>query len=150
MFNTQKYNGLVKYLNQCETLYKYQFNFRATHGTNIALNILVDKISRSLQDGNLVLGVFLDFWKAFDTNNHYILLDKLYCYGIRAAHRLSQGYLFNRKQFFSYDSESSYLLKTECGVPQISISDLKYFYCKVPVSQMQLDYFCQSYLQTKI
>ena len=35
---------------------------------------LVDKISNVLQNGEYVLGLYLDFSKAFDTVNHKILL----------------------------------------------------------------------------
>ena len=115
-------NRLVSFLEKFKILYKYQFGFRAKHGTNIALNILVDKITQSLQEGNLVLGVFLDFRKAFDTVNHTILLDKLYSYGVRGApHKWFQSYLSDRKQFVYCNDTSSNLLNITCGVPQGSI-----------------------------
>ena len=45
--------------------------------------MLVDKITRSLDAGDIVISVFLDLKKAFDTVDHHILLKKLYAYGIR-------------------------------------------------------------------
>ena len=42
----------------------------------MALMILMDKITKSLENGEFVVGVFLDFSKAFDTVNHDILLQK--------------------------------------------------------------------------
>ena len=44
---------------------------------------LVDKILDALHNGEYVLGLYLDFSKAFDTVNHGILLNKLEYYGIR-------------------------------------------------------------------
>ena len=44
---------------------------------------LVDKITKSLDSGDIVIGVFFVFFKAFDTVNHKILFKKLFAYGIR-------------------------------------------------------------------
>ena len=38
----------------------------------------MDKITKSLDNGDKVIGIYLDFSKAFDTVNHDILLQKLY------------------------------------------------------------------------
>ena len=41
--------------------------------TQHAIITLVDKITSSLDSSDLIIGVFLDFKKAFDTVNHHIL-----------------------------------------------------------------------------
>ena len=70
----------------------------------------------------MVIGVFLDFSKAFDTVDHDILLFKLSHYGIRDNALLwFKSYLSNRNQFVTYDGVRSSLKTIKCGVPQGSI-----------------------------
>ena len=89
----------------------------------MALLSLIDRLTHAIQDGEYVIGVFLDFSKAFDTVDHGILLDKLFHYGIRGcAYNWFASYLSNRKQFVSYNGVQSEKQTIECGVPQGSIS----------------------------
>ena len=50
--------------------------FRQGHSTQQAIITIVEKITSSLDNGDLVIGVFLDLKKAFDTVDHQILLKK--------------------------------------------------------------------------
>ena len=49
----------------------------------MALKTLKDKIPAALDNGEIVVGLFLDFSKAFDTVDHIFLLNKLFHYGIQ-------------------------------------------------------------------
>ena len=73
---------LYKYLHDIldanTTMYKYQFGFREKHSTQQAIISLVEKITESWDTGDIVIGVFLDLKKAFDTVSHIILLKKMY------------------------------------------------------------------------
>ena len=60
------YNRLINFLNDFDILYDFQFSFWTGHSPNVVLIYLVDKIIDSLNDGKLVIGLFLDVKKAFD------------------------------------------------------------------------------------
>ena len=59
------YNHIVDFMDSNCSIYKYQFGFRQRHSTQQASITLVEKITSSLDDGDLVIGVFLDFKKSF-------------------------------------------------------------------------------------
>ena len=44
--------------------------------TYMELILLIDRITEALDKGDFVLGIYLNFSKAFDTVNHEILLQK--------------------------------------------------------------------------
>ena len=101
---------------------KHQSDFRSKHSTQHAVIPLVNNITNSLDSSNIVIGVFLDLKKVFDTVHHTILLMKLYAYGIRGnAHKLLISYLTCRTQYVVYDGHKSSTLNMTCGVPQGSI-----------------------------
>ena len=74
----------------------------------MAIICLLYKLTNAFEKGEIGLGIFIDFRKAFDTVDHEILLDKLYYYGIR-GHSLDwlRSYLCGRKQFVEYDGNMS-------------------------------------------
>ena len=75
-----------------------------------------------MQSGDHVLGLFLDFSKAFDTVNHSILFKKLEFYGIRGvALSWFHSYLTGRVQYVEFDDAKSDKDLITCGVPQGSI-----------------------------
>ena len=78
------YNHLINFIDANKIL--YQFLFSKCHSTNHAIISLVGKVNNAMDSGKILIGVFLDLRKAFDTVDHCILLDKLYKYGIRGTH----------------------------------------------------------------
>ena len=70
----------------------------------------------------IVISIFLDLKKAFDTVYDRILLNKLYAYGIRDnVHDWFRSYLTDRTQFVIYDRERPDSKQIKCSVPQGSI-----------------------------
>ena len=116
------YNRLLNFINKHKIFNKLQFGFRNNHSTFMALVILVENLVNALDNGKCAVGIFLDFQKAFDTVDHGILLDKLYCYGIRdIAHKWFISYLSSRQQSVMYNGHESEFKMMRCGVPQGSI-----------------------------
>ena len=68
------YNRLISFINENKLLYDYQFGFQKGKSTYMAMVMVIDKISDALDRGDCVIGVFLDFSKAFDSVDHKILL----------------------------------------------------------------------------
>ena len=62
----------------------------------MALIEFSDNIHRLLDEGNYVIGISIDFIKAFDTVDHESQLHELYRYGIRGhANNFFGSYLTN-------------------------------------------------------
>ena len=92
--------------------------------------VLLDKIVKALENGEFVVGIYLDFPKAFDRVDHNILLIKLQYHGIRGIALDSfKSYLAGRKQYVIYNGTSSSSKVIKCGVPQGSILGTLLIYC---------------------
>ena len=76
----------------------------------------------SIDSGNFVISVFLDFMKAFDAVGHKILSSKLDFYGIRGvSHEWLKSYLSERNQMIVIDGITSSSSSISHGVPQGSV-----------------------------
>ena len=116
------YVRLMKYLTKHNILSNNQFGFRKNHSTFMAVLDLIDNLSKSIDEKEFSVGVFIDLSKAFDTVNHKILIEKLSHYGIRRIPLLwFSDYLSNRKQFIKFNDVLSDYKTVNCGVPQGSI-----------------------------
>ena len=84
---------------------------------------VLEYIYGALDDGNYVIGVYIDFKKSFDLVSHDILLQKLQHHGIGGlALNWFSSYLHDRKQFVSVNGTNSDLQAIcQFGVPQGSI-----------------------------
>ena len=121
---------VIDFLEENNIFYNYQFGFRKNHSTSHAIIMLVERVSKALDTGKYVVGVFLDLKKAFDTVDHMILLQKLEQYGIRGTmHDWFKSYLKSRSQYVDYNltqSEHKYITH---GVPQGLFWDPSSLFC---------------------
>ena len=109
----------MSYLEKECLLFNFQFGFRKGYFTEYAILETVEKLKSAVDDQKITCGIFLDFSKAFYTINHYILLKKLYKYGIRGLpHAWFSSYITNRKQYVKVGNTESSLKTITCGVPQ--------------------------------
>ena len=116
------YNHVVEFMDKNNIIYKYQFGFRQKHSTQQAIISLVNKITSCIDSSDLMIGVFLDLKKVFDTVNHTILISKMYAYGIRGnILKWCESYLTDRSRYVTYDGIKSNASFLNCGVPQGSI-----------------------------
>ena len=106
------YDRLNDFLNEFDIIFKYQFGFRKGYSTYLALRVLMDKLAKSMENGDYDAGVFLDFSKAFDMVNRKFVLSKSYHYEVRdIALKWLQSYLENRQQHVTYNGETSNMQK---------------------------------------
>lgn len=113
---------ITSHFNTHKLFFNGQYGFRTGHSTELAALDLVDKITQSLDSGNIPFNVYIDLSKAFETIDHKILLYKLKYYGFNETSlKLLENYLLERKQYVHYNNVNSKLLNSSCGVPQGSI-----------------------------
>ena len=71
-----------------DLFYSNQYGFRKLHSTELAGLELTDRISKDIDERNVLLAIFMDQSKAFDTLDHQILLKKLHDYVIRSSSKM--------------------------------------------------------------
>ena len=107
--------GFLEYNNY---LYTNQFGFRNLHSTNHALITITEKITKAIDNGEITCGVFLDLQKAFDTDDHEVLLSKLEHYGIRGVPvKWFKTFLTQRHQYICIKYSITETLTDNQGVP---------------------------------
>ena len=114
--------SLLNFLESRSIITPEQFGFRQSLSTFHPLKILSENIYSALDSQHSLLGIFIDFCKAFDTVRHDILLKKLKHYGIRGViHDWFKDYLSNRTQSTKILNHISSPQDTKYGVLQGSV-----------------------------
>ena len=120
VFEKVVFNQLYQYVTNNNLIFTSQK--RTLHSTELASLEVVDRVFQHLDKGKLPLSIFLDLSEAFDTLDHYILLNKLKFYGLsNTPLKWFESYLHGRKQYADFDGIHSNTAYISTGVPQGSI-----------------------------
>lgn len=113
---------VTAYIDRLGVLVSEQSGFRKQHSCESALNLLLFKWKQYVERGNIVLSVFVDLKRAFETIDRTKLIQVLKKYGIRGqALNWFSSYLSNRTQVTKYNSAVSPATAVDLGVPQGSV-----------------------------
>ena len=112
-------NFLINFLDANGILSNFQFGFRHKYSTTHAIITLTEKISKSLDTGKIVCGIFIVFRITLDVIPHKTLLKKLYSYGICGnLYDWFESYLSERSQYVEFQNTQSETKPITHGVPQ--------------------------------
>jgi hypothetical protein len=113
---------LLAFLKRNQVFYDKQFGLRENYSTVHAVTDFLINLNEAIEHKEIMIGLFLDLRKAFDSIDHEILFKKLYYYGIRGLPlMLFKSYMNERYQYTIFNSEQSEILPITCCVPQGSI-----------------------------
>ena len=116
------YNQLLNFVQQNEVLTDYQSGFRKNYSCETAFQVVLNDWKEALNSGEIVLAVFLDLKRAFETIDRQKLLKKLQNYGVGGTVlRWFRSYLTNRVQRVRFGDVVSSEKSVDIGVPQGSI-----------------------------
>lgn len=110
---------LLEYINSNNILYENQSAYRTNHSCESALNLLIFDWKVSIENGEIVIAVFLDLKRAFETISGDIMAIKLENIGI-VGEELNwfKSYMNNRKQKVNYNNKFSNVNDIPIGLPQ--------------------------------
>ena len=116
------FNSFYEYLSENHLITSSQSGFRPKHSCETALNCLIDRWLKNIDQGKLTGVLFIDPSKAFDTVNHNVLIHKLKSFGI-CENTISwfKSYLSSREQSVGWKGVISKPNNITIGVPQGSI-----------------------------
>lgn len=116
------YNQLEVYFDKNCLMSQNQSGFRKNHSCESLLNLVLTNWKIAIDDKKVVVAVFLDLRRAFETVDRDILLNKLLMYGVQDRELVwFESYLMNRTQRTKVEGVVSDLVDVKLGVPQGTI-----------------------------
>ena len=74
IFEIIVYKYVIDFFDDNNIMYDHQFGFRKHHSTSHAIITIVKRVPKALDTGKIIVGVFLELKKAFDTVDHSIVV----------------------------------------------------------------------------
>lgn len=110
---------LINYVESNDIITKTQSAYRAKYSCETTMNYLIRDWMEAIDNGNVVLTVFLDLKRAFETVDRERLINKLENYGVLGKEsRLFKNYMNDRKQCVKFNGLKSNETCVEIGLPQ--------------------------------
>ena len=121
IIDKQTNNYMEKYLS------RYICGYRAVHGPETALLVMMERWKESRDKGGYAGGVLMDLSKAFDTLDHKLLIAKLRAYGFdMGSLEILFDYFSDRWQRTKINSSFSTWSLILCGMAQGSVLGPKF------------------------
>lgn len=115
-------NQLMSFIEENNILSKFQSAYRVRHSCETALNLVMAKWKEINANGEIILAVFLDLKRAFETIDRKRLIRKLKLLGFSSkALEWFDSYLSRRSQRTKVNGCVSDCIQNELGVPQGSV-----------------------------
>lgn len=122
ILETYVLNHLNRYLGDHLLINKYQYGFQKGKSTTTLLSDFNEFVKNKLDSNKIVLVLFIDYKKAFDTINHDKLIEFLDKIGVRGKiNKWFSDYLTNRKIIVKLNNQASEEKEVKYGVPQGSV-----------------------------
>lgn len=113
---------LNKYLEENNIITENQSGFRNNHSCETLLNLIIANWKVEIYNKKVIIAVFIDLKRAFETVDRKLLLKKMEKYGVRnSEYEWFKSYLHNRKQKTRVNGHVSSSIIVPLGVPQGTI-----------------------------
>jgi len=115
-------NQLVQYLYDNNLIIHQQSGFRKKHSCETAINYIISEWKDELNKKQIIIAVFLDLKRAFETIARHLLLIKIQNIGVEGRElKWFENYLTNRHQRTIVNSNISEEISVNNGLPQGSV-----------------------------
>ena len=118
LYEKAMHERLYAHLTKHSFLSDSKVGFRKGHSTVIAMQHFLDFLNASVENGEMILSVFVDFKKVFETVDFDILIDRLRLLGFTGTIlKCFEPYLIGSSICVCFDDVKSNKFLINCGVP---------------------------------